>query len=402
MNKPLLGLSDRSNDANIHIMIKKILNTQTKKISFASLILMSSYLFSAVLGLFRDRLLFGQFGAGNELDVYYSAFVLPDLIALVLVFGAISAAIIPIFSSYLVKSKDEAWEYASDILNIFLIFLGIICVVLIILAPFFINFITPGFSEEKKQTTVLLMRIMFLSPIVLGVSNILSGILQVFHRFLVTALAPILYNVGIIFGILFFVPRLGLVGLACGVVFGALLHLAIQIPSFLHSGFKYKKILNLNHPGVIKTLKLTIPRSLGLGAGQINTIAIVAIASTLSSGSVAIFTWANSFSAMLVNMVAVSLSTAIFPAMSLAWSKSNLADFKTKFLGALKQIMFLVIPVSFLIFLLRAQITRVILGTGKFGWVDTRLIAACLGVFATGLLFFLKLFMPLTIPKFRQ
>ncbi|MCX6721262.1 MAG: hypothetical protein NT026_01520, partial [Candidatus Staskawiczbacteria bacterium] len=201
-------------------MIQKFLNTQTKSISSASLILAGSYFLSALLGLIRDRLLAGTFGAGNELDVYYTAFTVPDFIALILIFGAIAAAVIPIFSSYFIKDEKEAWKYVSTLLNVFLSFLILICVILIIFTPFLISVIAPGFSGAKKETAVLLMRIMFLSPIILGASNLISGILQVFHRFLVTALAPLLYNIGIIIGIFFFLPRFGLPGLAWGVVLG--------------------------------------------------------------------------------------------------------------------------------------------------------------------------------------
>ena len=187
--------------------MKNILNTQTKSISLASLILMGSYFTSALLGLLRDRLLAANLGAGNESEIYYAAFTIPDFIALILVFGAISAAIIPIFSSYLVKSKKEAWVYASNLFNIFLSFLIGAGILLMIFAPYLISLVAPGFSEESKAMTVVLMRIMLLSPIILGISNIISGILQVFHRFLVTALAPLFYNIGIIIGILFFLPN---------------------------------------------------------------------------------------------------------------------------------------------------------------------------------------------------
>src|SRR3989344_7916517 len=138
-------------------MMNKLLNIQTKSVSFASLILVVSYFFSGLLGLLRDRLLAGHFGPGNELDIYYAAFTIPDFIALILIFGAVSAAIIPIFSSYLVSSKEEAWHYVSLILNIFLTFLICVCILLIVLAPLLINLIAPGFSETKKEMTVLLM-----------------------------------------------------------------------------------------------------------------------------------------------------------------------------------------------------------------------------------------------------
>ena len=376
-------------------MIQRFLNSQAKSISSASLILAVSYLASAFLGLFRDRLLAGTFGAGNELDVYYTAFTVPDFIALILIFGAISAAVIPIFSSYIIKSKEQAWEYVSALFNIFLGFLILVCIVLIIFTPLIISLVAPGFSGDKKEMAVLLMRIMFLSPIILGASNMISGILQVFHRFLVTALAPVMYNIGIIIGILFFAPKLGISGLAWGVVLGGALHLAIQIPAFIFSGFKYRLSFNLRHEGVQKTIKLMAPRSMGLAAGQLNTIVITAIASTLMAGSIAVFNLANNLSAILVNTVALSLSTAVFPSMSMAFIEANEEKFLQKFSNAFRQTIFLVIPMSILILILRAQIVRVILGAGKFGWIDTKLTTACLGIlavslFAQGLIFILS------------
>jgi len=365
---------------------RNFLNSQTKSISSASLILAISYLISALLGLIRDRLLAGTFGAGNELDVYYTAFTVPDFIALILIFGAIAAAVIPIFSSYLIKDKEEAWNYVSRLFNVFLGFLIVVCIILIILTPVIISVIAPGFSGHKKDLAVMLMRIMFLSPIILGASNMISGILQVFHRFLVTALAPLLYNFGIIIGILFFVPKFGLSGLAWGVVLGGILHLAIQLPALFFSGFRYRASFDYKDPGVIKTIKLMVPRSLGLGAGQLNTIATTAIASTLISGSIAVFNLANNLSSIFVNAIAVSVSTASFPSMSMAFLKEENGEFLRKFSSIFRQIIFLVVPVSLLVLLLRAQIVRVILGVGKFGWLDTKLTTACLGILAFNLI----------------
>jgi putative peptidoglycan lipid II flippase len=366
-------------------MAKNFLNSQTKSISSASLILAISYLLSAVLGLLRDRLLAGTFGAGSSLDVYYAAFTVPDFIALILIFGAIAAAVIPIFSKYLIEDKDEAWKYVSTLLNVFLGFLILVCIILIIFTPFIISITAPGFSGHKKDLAVMLMRIMFLSPIILGASNMISGILQVFHRFLVTAVAPLLYNCGIIIGIVFFVPLFGLQGLAFGVVLGGILHLLIQLPSFFHSGFKWRPSFNFRDPGVLKTIKMMVPRSLGLGAGQLNTIATTAIASTLMAGSIAVFNLANNLSSILVNAVAVSVSTASFPAMSMAFLRDENDEFLRKFSGIFRQIIFLVVPISLLLLILRAQIVRVVLGVGKFSWSDTKLTAACLGILAFNL-----------------
>jgi putative peptidoglycan lipid II flippase len=375
-------------------MIQRFLNSQAKSISSASLILAIFYFTSALLGLLRDRLLAGTFGAGAELDIYYAAFTVPDFVALILIFGAISAAVIPIFSSYIIKSDNqeykEAWNYFSTLLNVFLGFLIIVCLVLIIFAPYIICLTAPGFVGAKKELAVLLMRIMFLSPIILGVSNMISGILQVFHRFLATALAPVLYNCGIIIGIIFFVPKIGIQGLAWGVVFGGILHLLVQLPALFFSGFKYKFSFNFRDPGVLKTIKLMAPRSLGLGAGQLNTIATTAIASTLISGSIAVFNFANNLSSIFLNAVAVSITTASFPAMSMAFLKKgfdgHLGEFVEKFLKILKQVLFLIIPLSLLIIILRAQIVRIVLGAGRFDWADTKLTTACLGIFAFNLI----------------
>jgi len=363
-------------------MYNHIFNSQTRTITSAAGILAVSSLLSGLLGLFRDRLLAGSFGAGNELDIYYGAFRVPDFISMVLVMGAISAAIIPIFSSYLVRSRQEAWEFFANLLNLFLFFLIIISVILIIFVPQILSLIVPGFSDEKKELTITLTRIMFLSPIFLGISNTISGVLRVFRRFLVTSIAPIMYNLGIIFGILFFVPWLGLNGLAWGVVFGGFLHFFIQLPILLKTGFKPKIILNFSHPGFIKTIKLTLPRALGLAAGQINLIVITAIGSTLAAGSIAVFNLANNLQNLPITLIAISFSTAAFPFLALYFSKKDKEKLLEEFSSVFRQILFLIVPVSILIFILRAQIIRVILGTGKFGWADTQLTAACLGIFS--------------------
>ncbi len=366
-------------------MISKLFNSQTRTITSAAGILAAAAFISGLLGLFRDRLLAGSFGGGDELDIYFAAFRIPDFIAMVLVMGAISAAIIPIFSSYLIRSNQEAWKFFSNLLNIFLIFLIVVCIILIIFVPQILSLIVPGFSGEKKELTVSLTRIMFLSPILLGISNIISGVLRVFRRFLITSLAPIMYNLGIIFGILFFVSWWGIKGLAWGVVLGAALHLFIQLPILFRVGFKPRKILNLFHPGVIKTIKLTLPRSLGLAASQINLIVITAIGSTLAVGSIAVFNLANNLQNLPITLIAVSFSTAAFPFLAIYFSKKEKEKLFKEFSSVFRQILFLIIPISLLVFILRVQIIRVIYGTGKFSWADTQLTAACLGLFSFGI-----------------
>ncbi len=365
--------------------IQKISNHQTEKISLAAGIISIASFLSFLLGLVRDRLLSGAFGVGNSLDVYYTAFRIPDFVALVLMMGAISVAIIPIFTQNMVQDKQKAFNYLANFLNVATVVLIVVSGVLFMVAPNLINLIAPGFSPEKKETTVMLTRIMFLSPILLGVSNIISAVLMIFKRFLITSLAPIVYNLGAIVGIIFFVPAMGIKGLAFGVVLGALLHLLIQIPSFLSIGFTFKPSLNFLEKDFLQTVKLTIPRAIGLTASQINFIIITAIGSTLLVGSVTIFNWANDLSAPMVGLIAIPFATAVFPALSLAVSEHNRDEFLRKFYSAFRQILFLIIPASALGFLLRAHLVRIVFGTAQVNWNQTRLTAACFGIFMVAL-----------------
>jgi len=366
-------------------MYKKILDSETNRVKSAAIIIAISSLFSAILALLRDRLLAANFGAGAELDVYYAAFRIPDMVAMIMVMGAISAAIIPIFSSYLAKSKEEAFYFLSNLINVFLISLIVVSGILMIFVPQILSLIAPGFEGAKKETAILLTRIMFLSPILLGISNIISGVLRVFKRFLVTSLAPIMYNLGIILGIIFFTPFFGVVGLALGVVLGALLHLLIQLPILSKAGFIPLRKINFFDPGIIKTVKMTIPRALGLAASQINLVVITAIGSTLAGGSIAVFNLAYNLRNLPINLIAISLATASFPFLSISFSEGKEEEVAERFSNVFRQIMFLIVPISLLMFLLRAQIVRIILGSGKFAWADTRLTAACLGMFAVGI-----------------
>jgi putative peptidoglycan lipid II flippase len=366
-------------------MIKKILNLQTKNITSAAFILGAVSLISAGLGLFRDRLLAGNFGIGRDLDIYYTAFRIPDFISMVLIMGAISAAIIPIFSQYLVNSKEQAFQFLANLFNLFLFLLVVAIFILIIFTPQLINLIAPGFSGEEKDLTIWLTRIMLLSPVLLGISNIISAVLQVFQKFLITSLAPVMYNLGIIFGILFLVPWLGIFGLAWGVVLGGFLHLLIQAPVLFQTGFRPLKILEFLQPGFLKVVKLTIPRSIGLAASQINLIVITAIASTLAGGSIAVFNLAESISRPLLTFIGISFSTAAFPALSSAFSRKQKQEFNQIFSLVFSRILYLILPLSLLLFLFRNLIVGIILKVGKFGLVDVKLTAACLGAFSLGI-----------------
>lgn len=373
-------------------MFRRVLHSQTKTITFAALLLAVSSLISRALGLLRDRLLAGRFGAGEELDIYFAAFRIPDFVYGILIAGAITAAFLPVFSEYFKdgggdkKWPKEALEFTNNVLNTFLLLLIIACGVLALLAPFLIKFIIPGFSPESRELTITLTRIMFFSPILFGLSSIFSGILHYFDRFLVYSLAPIFYNVGIIVGILFFVPYFGVYGLAYGVILGAFLHMAIQIPSAKFSGYKYKYRMNFGGAGLRKIFKLMVPRIIGSTAYHVNLVVITAIASTLTVGSIAVFTFSNNLQHFPIGIIGISFAVSSFPILSRIWTRGDKEQFLESFSSSFRQILFFIVPISFLMFLLRAQLVRLILGTGEFGWLETRLTAASLGVFCIGIL----------------
>jgi len=366
-------------------IFKKISDHKTEKVSMAAIIISVSSFLSFSLGLLRDRLLTSTFGAGNELDVYYTSFRIPDFVAMVLMMGAISVAVIPIFTQNLIQDKKKAFDYFANLLNLFLFILIIVCAIFFIFAPFLISFIAPGFSPEKKEMTVLLTRIMLLSPILMGVSNMISAVLMIFKRFLVTSFSPILYNLGSIIGILFFVPYFGISGLAYGIILGALMHLVVQLPALFQIGFKPKNTFAFLDKDFLLTLKLTIPRIIGLAATQINLIIITAIGSTLLAGSITVFSLANDLSAPIIGLIAIPFSTAVFPVFSMLISKGDRQGFLDRFYLTFKQILFLIIPVSGLCYILRAHLVRVVFGAGLFDWPATKLTAACFGVFMIGL-----------------
>ncbi|PIS41861.1 MAG: murein biosynthesis integral membrane protein MurJ, partial [Candidatus Kerfeldbacteria bacterium CG08_land_8_20_14_0_20_42_7] len=218
---------------NVQTFIRKLTTTVTG----GALIIAATSILSRFLGLLRDRLLASTFGGGGALDSYFAAFKVPDLIFNVLVLGALSSSFIPVFIGYIKKndpsSRDEAWRVANSILNLLLIVLIVLGILFFIFVPQIIPLIAPGFPAEKQNITIQLSRVMLVAIVFFGISNVVSGILNALKRFTSFALAPVLYNLGIIFGIVALTPRYGLMGLAYGVVLGAFLHLAIQIPSVL-------------------------------------------------------------------------------------------------------------------------------------------------------------------------
>jgi len=315
----------------------------------ASVIIAVFSLLSRILGLIRDRLLAGTFGAGDSLDVYYASFRLPDLIFNLLILGSLNSAFIPVFKDYLTNNKKaKAFLTANNLLNLVLVVLLIFGVVLVIWAKEFMILIAPGFSAEKIEQAASLTRIMVLSPLFFSLSAIVGGVLNSFHRFWSYSLAPVIYNLGIIFGIVFLVPRYGLVGLSLGVVIGAALNFLVQLPEIWQLGFVYRPILNLKDEGLKKIMHLMLPTTLSLAISQINLTVDNMIGSTLKSGSIAVFNFANNIQSLPVGILSIPICTAAFPKLVEHVAQEKYVDFVNQIIRSAKQILFVIVPVSVL------------------------------------------------------
>lgn len=375
-------------------MMKKFANNKffnekpTESVAAAALIITIAGIASRLLGLVRDRILAGQFGAGDTLDAYYAAFRIPDFIFNIMIMGALSAAFIPVFTQLIAEKKEaEAWEVSSGIMSLQIYLAGGLTILLIIFTPWIMHLAAPGYVGEKMELTIALTRIMFLQPFLLGISGVFSGILMSFKKFLIYSFAPIFYNAGIIIGVLFFVPRIGLIGLAWGVVLGAFMHMLVQYPTVHLAGFRFKLFFfkAFKNKEVMQVLKLMIPRTITIAASQINLTIIMSMATTLVSGSVAVFFLASNIQSAPLALFGVSFAIAILPTLSSLWAEKKKAEFIGAFSRTFRQVLFFVIPISVLLLVLRAQTVRVLLGSGKFNWTDTTLTFNTMGFLAISL-----------------
>ncbi|MFH1433730.1 MAG: murein biosynthesis integral membrane protein MurJ [Candidatus Uhrbacteria bacterium] len=364
-------------------MILKLFNGQSKTIASAAAIVAFMSFVSRIVGLLRDRILAGEFGAGDMLDTYYAAFKVPDFIFAVLVTGAISASFIPLFTKRLVsfKGHQAAWKLTNNVVNMIGLAFIVIALVGVLFSGSLSQLVAPGFGPAKQEMVASFMRVMFLSNLVLGVSTVLSSVLQGLKRFFIYSLAPVMYNVGIIAGVIWFVDWFGPIGLAWGVVFGALLHLLTQLVGAMQAGYRYRWNFNLADKDTREIGKLMLPRALGLGIWQINFIIMTVIASTLAAGSVAIFQFAFNLEYFAIGIFGVSFAIAAFPDLSRFVESKSYDKFTETFSTTARQVLFFIVPASLLFLILRAQIVRVVLGAGNFSWEDTILTADVLAFF---------------------
>lgn len=363
--------------------VLRFLTAEVRGLQKAAYVLALCALLSSLLALLRDRLLAHYFGASITLDLYYAAFRIPDLIFVAL--GALVSVymLIPELSK---RDGESARSYLDTLIAGFSVLAIALLALAAVLAPYLLAMLFPQYVESGDLGTLtLLTRILLLQPILLGFSNILAAITQLKHRYTLYAITPLLYNAGIIFGVLVLYPALGVPGLALGVVIGALLHASVQVPSIVKDGFLLRLPLLREPQALVRTMMLSLPRALALSMNQLTILGITTLAGALASGSIAVYMFSYNLQAVPLAIIGASYSVAAFPTLALALSRGRQDEFIAHVASAARAVLFWSLPVTALAIVLRAHIVRVVLGSGAFDWTDTRLTAAAFALLALSL-----------------
>lgn len=361
-------------------------------LAIAAAIVAFGFIGSRLLGVLRTVVIANAFGSSPELDAYNIAFRVPDLIFQVLAGATLGSAFIPVFARlYRREGEAEAWRLASRVLNIVTVATAALCAVAFVLAPVLVPMLAPGLGEdlgrrdELMDEAVELTRIMLLSPLLFAVSGIITGILNGRQRFFLPALSPMLYNLAIIFGAVFLADEWGVKGLAVGVVIGAGLHLAIQVPGLFRERMRYEPGFGWGDAAVREVARLMGPRVVGLAAAQVNFVITGFFASKVGSAAISNLTYAWLLAGLPLALFGMALSTAAFPRLADQAADEDMQSLTATISRVLRVIMFLTVPAALGLAILREPATVVLLERGEFLRGDSLITAAALGWYCMGI-----------------
>lgn len=382
-------------------MIKRLLRNSSdfftqrqNSILSAAVIIMVMVAISRFLGLIRNRILAHYFSV-ESLSVYFAAFRLPETVFEVLIFGALSSAFIPTLTSYFSKDKKkEAWHVAAVSLNIALLCFSAVAVIFFVFSRPIYQVIAPGFNSSQLDLVAGLARVLLLAQVFFVMSYFLTGVLESLQRFLVPAIAPLFYNLGIILGAIFLTGKYGIYAPTIGAVIGAFFHFLIQLPIAYRLGFKLKASLDFSHPGVREIGRLALPRIVELSFLQLGKSAELFFASLVSTAAYTYYTFANSLQLLPIGLFGISIAKASLPTLSYQSAKGDIERFKKTFIILFNEIIFLTIPCSVFLAVLRIPLVRLVFGASRFTWQSTvqtgyTVSAFCLGIFAQALIYLL-------------
>ncbi|HEX5466810.1 MAG TPA: murein biosynthesis integral membrane protein MurJ [Candidatus Limnocylindrales bacterium] len=354
----------------------------------AGLIVSGAYLASRVLGWIRTVVFSAVFGVGTQLDTYYAAFRIPDLVFQLVAAGALGAAVIPVLAGLFAHDQDaRAWRVVSTISNLMLGGLLVLAVAAFVAAPWLVALLTPSYGPDELARIVPMTRLMLLSPIFLTLGAIASSALNALGRFTVAAVAPLLYNVAIIAAALFLSPLLGVGALAVGVVVGAFLNAAIQVPSLVRQrGFHFELgTIDLSDPAAREALVLLIPRAIGLGATQITFLVNTTLAAGLGIGALTAYNLAFTAMQIPLGVIGLPLGIILLPTLSRAAALGAGRDFSAMIVRSLRMLLYVMLFLTAVGVVLQREATTFLYDYGQFRDADVPVVAGMLAVFLVGL-----------------
>jgi len=351
------------------------------------LLVAGAFVLAAVAGLIRNALIARQFGIGADLDAYYAAFKLPDLLFTIVAGGALATAFIPVFAGFVAAGDREgAWRLASAITNWVALVAGALAGLVALAAPWLVRtVIAPGFSPAQAEETADVMRIVLVSTLIFSVSALQGSILHGFKHFLLPALAPVVYPVGVIAGAIWLAPAWGVRGLAAGAVIGAALHLAIKIPGLLRFGFRWRPILDTGDGAVRKVAVLLGPRVLDLGVFHLTLLATTNLASRLGAGSVSALEWGWDAMQLPETIIGTAFGLVAFPTLAELAARGDRAGLRATLNESLRTVLALAVPAAVGLILLGRPLLALLYQRGAFDAAATEAVYTALRFYALGL-----------------
>ncbi|MGC8666918.1 MAG: murein biosynthesis integral membrane protein MurJ [Chthonomonadales bacterium] len=365
--------------------------SSTRRIAGATAVMMTAILASRLLGLVRNAVISHQFGQKFWADVYYGAFQIPDLLFYLIAGGALSSAFIPVFTEYITNERhEEAWHIFSTVACVMFVAVGVFVILGEVFAAPLVRLVNPGFQAipGKVEATVPLTRIVLPAQLCFFLGGLLMGTQYSQQKFLVPALGPIVYNLGIIFGGIVLAPWLGVAGLCWGALGGAVVgNFALQLWAVARSGMRFRPSFEWQHPDVVKVWKLMLPVVLGVALPQVSIWINRAFASGLGNGPMAALSNANQFMQVPLGIFAQAMAVAIFPTLSALAAQKRHGELRDTASSGIRALLFLTVPASILMIVLAVPIVQLLLQGGRYGPDDTALAASalayyCIGIFA--------------------
>ena len=346
-------------------MTTSMLSKSTRRILTSALLVGAGLLISKAAGFLYEIILARTIGPGPELDAYYAAFGLPDLLFTLIAGGALAAAFIPVFTGFLTREdRSGAWQLFSSVVNTAFIAAAIGSSILIVFAPWIVSAtVGSGFAPEYQQLCANLMRLIAIGTIIFAISGVVMSTLQANQHFLLPSLAPIMYNLGILGGVILLGPKIGVWGAAIGVVVGSVLHLLIQVPGLMKYRAHWTARLGWRDAQLRRVIRLMIPRIIGLGAVQLASVIAISLASTLTAGSVTALNYGWRVMQVPETLIATAIATAAFPTLSEFAARSQIPQLRRTLRNTLLLILILTVPAMIGVIVLAQWIVRVLYGT---------------------------------------